>query len=115
MSDLISRQEAIEAIDEVDFYSLNKFGKLVSGATGVEEAFYKASDVYKALESIPSADKVGQVGKWIMKCSGDGWNDYFDFTCPKCGKKYKKDRDDILYDSNYCPNCGARMERRTDE
>ena len=49
-----------------------------------------------------------KVGKWIEEYNGNGWNDYWDYTCSNCGKKYE--RADILYKANYCPNCGAKME-----
>ena len=47
---------------------------------------------------------------WIAVFTGDGWNDYYDITCPYCGKTYRKDRGDIGL-GNYCPNCGRRVGR----
>ena len=58
MSDLIKRSDAIEAIEEVNWYHQNKNKDMVSGANSDEhQAWYKADDVYKALEAIPSADR----------------------------------------------------------
>ena len=47
---------------------------------------------------------------WIAEFSGDGWNDYFDITCPYCGKKYLKD-DGAIEFGKYCPNCGKKVKR----
>ena len=52
-------------------------------------------------------------GRWI-----DGWRGRFDGTrywyreCSECG--YERDDDDAEKDTNYCPNCGARMEACAD-
>lgn len=54
--DTIYRQDAIDAIEEVDWYHQNKNKDMVSGANSSEhQAWYKADDIYKALEALPSA------------------------------------------------------------
>ena len=61
MNDLISRQDAIEAIELVDCYHqiINK--DMVHGANDDEhQAWYKAQDIYEALEAVPSAEAVPQ-------------------------------------------------------
>lgn len=59
MSDYISRQVAVEAIENTDWYHINQNGELVSGANSQEhEPLYRASDIYAALEEVPSADVV---------------------------------------------------------
>jgi len=59
MDDYISRQAAVEAIEKTDWYHINKNGELVSGANSQEhEPLYKASEIYVALEEVPSADDV---------------------------------------------------------
>lgn len=61
MSDLISRQAAIEAIELVDWYHQNSNKDMVHGANDDEhQAWYKADDVYKALEAVPPAEAVPQ-------------------------------------------------------
>ena len=61
--DLISREEAIEAIELVDWYHQNSNKDMVHGANDDEhQAWYKADDVYKALEAVPSADRPR--GEW---------------------------------------------------
>ena len=63
--------------------------------------------VKKHILDLPSADR--PEGEWIEEFSGNGWNDFWDYTCSNCGKKYKR-ADDVLYKANYCPNCGAKMK-----
>lgn len=55
-NDLISRQAAIDAIENTDWYHQNKNKDMVHGANSSEhQAWYKAEDVYKALKNVPSA------------------------------------------------------------
>ena len=55
-TDLISRQAAIDAIENTDWYHQNDNGDTVSGANpDMHQAWYKEEDVYSALESVPSA------------------------------------------------------------
>ena len=54
-TDLIRRSEVVEAIDNIDWYHQNDNGDMVSGASNEHQAWYKADDVYSALESVPSA------------------------------------------------------------
>lgn len=54
-TDLISRQAAIDAIENTDWYHQNANKDMVSGASNEHEAWYKAEDIYRALESVPSA------------------------------------------------------------
>jgi hypothetical protein len=54
--DTISRKAAIDAMEDVDWYHINKDGQLTHGANSEEdEPLYKAEDVYKVLNDIPSA------------------------------------------------------------
>lgn len=55
-TDLISRQAAIDAIENTDWYHQNANKDMVSGANpDRHQAWYKAEDVYNELESVPSA------------------------------------------------------------
>lgn len=61
--DLIRRSDVIEAIECVDWYHQNRNKDMVSGANSDEhQAWYKAEDVYKALEAVPTADRPSE---WI--------------------------------------------------
>lgn len=55
---LISRQAAIEAIDETCWYHQNKDKDMVGGANSAEhQPWFKSDDVYAALKSVPSAPR----------------------------------------------------------
>ena len=55
MTDLIDRQQAINAVEELDWYHQNRNNEMVKGANSSEhQAWYKTDDVYKALDSLPS-------------------------------------------------------------
>ena len=56
-SGLIRRQDAIEAVEDTDWYHQNKKGEMVHGANPSDhQAWYKAEDIYNVLESLPSAE-----------------------------------------------------------
>ena len=90
MSDLIRREDVFEALGITD--KSTKYGGDHSG--------YNTLMLYEikgAIDSIPTAEPL--VGKWTNLLMNDGW------TCSVCGF----DSPSRLY--NYCPNCGAKMER----
>lgn len=92
MSDLISRQDAIDALNE-----LNCFGY-------VEEAFEQLAE---KIMSVPSAQ---QKGKWKKEVLGStsGYGTTVMYQCSECEQmaisKYK-----------FCPNCGADMRKGDEE
>ena len=105
---LIRRSDAIEAIEVVDWYHQNRNNDMVSGANSDEhQAWYKADDVYKALEAVPSADR--PQGEWIPSDT-DG------FVCSVCKNGYRNQPTLMgrpMFE--YCPVCGARMKGADDE
>jgi DNA-directed RNA polymerase subunit RPC12/RpoP len=105
MSDLIKREDAIDAIECVTWYHQNRNKDMVSGANSDEhQAWYKAEDIYDALEAIPSADR--PQGEWLKFGLGRGTRILF---CTNCERKIEVplSQGDSNYD--FCPNCGARM------
>jgi rubrerythrin len=73
---------------------------MVSGANSDEhQAWYKADDVYKALEAIPTIEP--KRGEWV--------DDDFvgQYRCSECDY-YAIDE----YD--FCPNCGADMHKESE-
>jgi len=88
LSDLICRQDAIDAADCYDIYMAD------------DSDFYpeSATDVFlKIINSLPSKDR--PTGEWTddMKCTNCGFQDD-DFGIKQVMK------------CTFCPNCGARME-----
>lgn len=58
MKDPIERQDVIDAIEGIDWYHQNKNKDMVHGANSSEDqAWYKADDIYKTLEALPSAQQ----------------------------------------------------------
>lgn len=51
--DTISRQALLDAVDGVPWYHQNKNGEMVHGASDKEQAWYKAENIYKAIENVP--------------------------------------------------------------
>lgn len=101
-TDLISRADAIEAVAQQWLFEASVGNPYVN-----DDDIGEYRKIAEALfEDVPSAD--AKQGKWIEKYNGNGWNDFWDYTCSNCGKKYER-ADAVLYHANYCPNCGARM------
>lgn len=106
-SDCISRQQAVEAIEDVDWYHVNSKGELVHGSTSEEESWYRADEVYKAIESLPPVEPERLTGEWVFNPK-----DAIDlmFTLPKCSKCGFESADC----GNFCSNCGAYMKGGTE-
>lgn len=116
MSDLIDRQAAIDAIENIDWYHQNDNGDMVSGASNEHEAWYRAEDIYRALESVPSAQPEPQECKWVY--GEDFTADCVDgYRCSRCGFfvpwDYNHKLIDYINDYVYCPKCGAKMGGKT--
>lgn len=122
MNNLIKKSDAIEAIEVVDWYHQNKNKDMVSGANSDEhQAWYKADDVYKALEAIPPIDR--PQGEWVLDPNGMDWN-IPAWRCSRCGfvanyigvEVNRFGRNPMNWSgSKYCPNCGCQMRGADDE
>ena len=104
-SDLISKAELIDAIEDTDWYHINRNGKMVHGSNDEYESWYKYEDIYKAIAEVPSVS-AERVGEWQRKLVHytDGSHGYR-LKCSVCEEEW-------LSETNYCPNCGARMENK---
>ena len=111
MAEYIERGEAIKCAEE----SYKMWCLSMAAADGEREInkCYKMQDVCKAIgevfKIVPTAD-VAQVvhGRWIDV--GERYDDYDEcfytvFKCSRCGTTKEE-----YPTSNYCPNCGAKME-----
>lgn len=118
--DLISREDAIEAIELVDWYHQNSNKDMIHGANDDEhQAWYKAQDIYKALEAVPSADRPRGEWKQIEI------NGYPYAVCDQChllADIVEKDGELVMSMANadekcanFCPNCGADMRERSED
>lgn len=113
MSDLISRQMAIDAVLE-----------LRDCPNGYSDAYDK-SEIIALLEEVPSAQQntceywdgesnfcalcrpfaqpEQKHGRWIKLYHGN-------YKCSECGDWWGNDDNEMVEDFKFCPNCGARME-----
>lgn len=107
MSDLISRQDAIDALGEEPevWIDDDEYAKGMNAQWKYDR---------KAIEALPSAERKG---KWLeMGTNKDGTHN---IKCSKCGEGYKTrgHARSIATKAKYkfCPNCGASMEGRGEE
>lgn len=102
MSDLISRQAAIEAVKKNTFRLTFAEEQNCEGhVSWSAEAVY--SDVMEgALLDLPSAQPERKRGEWIL--AEDGW------YCSVCELYPPFDCDPEEKGIPYCPNCGAKMD-----
>ena len=92
MSDLISRQDAIDVF-EILADKMSDAGKTVM------------AQAVAVLKDLQSADPERKKGKWIYdtkRVMGDGWM-YNQYHCSECGQQI------IGAVRNFCPYCGADM------
>lgn len=101
MTDCISRQAAIDALNEY----FARIGKLKRrGLTEGEKAI--SLDTVGAINTLPSAQPVKH-GKWIDEGYYADYTNVSAWRCSECGWHM------IGYDHElfrYCPSCGSRME-----
>lgn len=87
MTDLISRQAAIKAIEDLqDCYN------------GFSDTYDKAC-IIGVIEEVPSIEPTKH-GRWIDTTETVGWPKW---NCSVCGGGGRGDY-------KFCPNCGARMD-----
>ena len=111
MTDYISREAAIEAIEGINWYKYNDEGRLVQGGTSHDKMFLPYKAVEGTLNALPAADvREVKMGHWI----GVDEFPHEDWECDVCGSQaFGNDR--IPQEFHFCPNCGADMREKTDE
>ena len=99
MSDLISRQAAIEAMELLikdlrkDAVDIMNFGHNYN---------HGVADAIATLKHLPSAERRG---RWIYKSELYSYcgRPFYPKICSVCNGVFE-------YTTNYCPNCGAKMD-----
>lgn len=91
MDDLISRQAAIDTIS------------LFFDKAYIEDADVHKNDALYELNLVPSAEKRGE---WIPVTNGRGGHE-----CNQCHEYAPSLQTGEEHLTNYCPHCGARMEK----
>lgn len=97
MDDLISRATAIDAF--LTELTKRERKNLLHTWSTVEVKYF----VVDMLEKLPSAQPMRKKGRWIDTGSIEEWWAE-EFKCSECGES-------MLGTANYCPNCGAKMEK----
>ena len=106
MSDLISRQAAIEAIERL----ILPQGKGETAAEEINRVAWRCA-INCAEEMIGHLPTAERAGKWIATKEWGGRN----FSCSECRFEFTVDTCMLKPIWNYCPNCGARMRGDEDE
>lgn len=97
VGDLISRAEALEAMDTWDKFGCNPDGKLVRYDDDSHYVPYvHYDDMVHAIKALPSAQKKGH---WIDEKTS--------YSCSECHRG-------CWVNSDYCPWCGADMRGESD-
>lgn len=80
----------------------------IIGLTIVDPAVAQyANAVYYNLQNLPAADVVEvKHGRWVKSVPGDGEN-----YCSVCKAEQPWFYGYGYFESDYCPNCGARMDK----
>lgn len=97
MSDLIKRQDAIEACRSV----ADNINRPTDQQIGAEYCL----DLIKEIPSVEPERKTGEWWNVSESRTGDGY-----WFCSECGFSSEAFGANILY--KFCPNCGAKMEQR---
>ena len=100
MSDLISRQAAIDALKKISFSHWFECGEYLSEDTR-EIEIINSNKAFEAIEALPSAQSEKEIAKRVLWTGWKGCR-YTRYKCPNCKKPVKND--DI-----YCHRCGQKL------
>ena len=100
--DAISREELLKAIDTWDKFGCDADTKLVRYQEHYVP-YIHYDDVVKCIKGMPPVRPQEQTGHW-KRISMDRYTTHaqYWYKCDKCGK-------DNLGNTDWCPNCGAKM------
>lgn len=99
MDDFISRQAAIEAF--LTELTKRERKNLLHTWSTIEVKYF----ITEMLEQLPSAQPERKTGRWIPVTNGRGGQE-----CNQCHDYAPSYQSGAEYLSNFCPNCGAKME-----
>lgn len=100
MDDLISRQAALDAVEESRRLNHHQNGKEACAHE------YEHRHFLKILRDLPPVQPERKRGKWISR-KNEPKHKYW-WTCSECQGRFN-------YEWKFCPNCGADMRGEEDE
>lgn len=62
---LVEREKVRDAIEDLDWWSQNRNNEMVQGAESRENAWYKVTDVYMALDAVPKVHENSDVYDFV--------------------------------------------------
>jgi hypothetical protein len=102
-NDLISRDELRDIIEDMVWYSVKDNGQLSKGAVSGPNAYYKAEEIFEAVDTIPPAMPMKEYEMPVLKKNSGNWNRYY---CPMCGRQQKNRKGKKPW---YCERCGQKL------
>lgn len=108
MSDLISRQEAIDVLNdgaELLRRVLDETYVVGDERTKYEWGISLIESYISEMDGLPSAQPERKKGKWHQRF----YPKVEMMVCSECGNEFSYDAETGVRDYNFCPNCGADM------
>lgn len=103
-SGLIMRKHLMEAIEAIDWYSVNEKGGFHEGAPDEASAYVKYSNVVAAVLAVAEADDAPEdLSQW-EHMGGDEW------CCAKCGHVITTEGSWENPMKKFCEECGVKMK-----
>ena len=100
MSDLISRQQAVDALRKMQTYKL---------FAGDDMLLIDQAEAQTELMMLPPAEPERKTGRWIPCPQNASW--LYVYKCSECGGYLQiSDVDGIGITAKYCSYCGAKMK-----
>lgn len=115
MTEYIDREAIVHRIKDMPTYWADS-GGVYGRAMKYPEGMLYCEDVVNSIKNAPSAHVIPvRHAKWVDRYSGKYANQLYECSECKCRASYKFENDSLdiglwVQDlTDYCPNCGARM------
>ena len=105
MSDMISRQDVLDALRNLAFEHTFQFGEYY-GEDERQLTIINAGKAIDAIDAIPSAELKRNKGKWQRRKGSDCWE------CSQCHAVLEND-DLGMHNFYFCYHCGANMMNKS--
>lgn len=106
--DAVSRNLITQTLNKMDRYVADKLTLCDTDKKFPKNEVFIVDDVYEQIvEQLPSVQPERRVGHWIQTQEKDDAEPCILWECSECHKEF---RSVVHKVSNYCPNCGVKME-----